>query len=84
MAEDIADDEIGIACRLVQETYGDYSDVNCRFVGVVVPGQTLRVEMWKAEQNWVIFQVRVVETGKLAIAGAGVKLVDERAVKARL
>lgn len=32
--------------------------------------------MWKASENWVVFQVRVVETGKLAIAAAGVELVD--------
>lgn len=75
--DDDADEEfLGIACKLVQRTYGDYKNVRCRFVGVVIPGQTLRVEMWKASGNWVVFQVRVVETGKLAIAAAGVELVD--------
>jgi len=46
-----------------------------RFAGVVVPGQTLKIEMWK-EGNTIIFQTTVVETGKPAITGAGVELLD--------
>jgi len=46
-----------------------------RFAGVVLPGQTLVTEMWKAEGAVVIFQTRVKETGKLCIAGAGAELL---------
>lgn len=40
----------------------------------MIPGQTLVTEMWK-EGNKVIFQVKVKETGKLAISGAAAELV---------
>ena len=66
----------GVACKHVLLKFGRYSDVKVRFAGVVIPGQTLKTEMWK-EGNMVIFQTTVVETGKLCIAGAGATLVGE-------
>lgn len=48
-----------------------------RFAGVVVPGQTLVTEMWQ-EGNKVLFQTKVKETGKLAIAGAAAELVENK------
>lgn len=66
----------GIACKHVLKTYGRYKDVKVRFAGTVIPGQTLRTEMWK-EGGMVVFQTKVVETGKLAIAGAGATLWPE-------
>ena len=66
----------GFACKHVMQQFGRYKDVKVRFAGTVLPGQTLRTEMWK-ERNMVIFQAKVVETGKLAIAGAGATLWSE-------
>ena len=68
----------GIACKHVLQKYGQYKNVKVRFAGVVIPGQTLKTEMWK-EGNTVIFQTTVKETGKLCIAGAGAELATDRA-----
>lgn len=68
----------GIACKHVLQQYGEYKNVKARFAGTVLPGQTLRTEMWK-EGNKVIFQTKVVETGKLCIAGAGAELAEGKA-----
>ncbi|SMR53045.1 unnamed protein product [Zymoseptoria tritici ST99CH_1E4] len=65
----------GIAGKAVLQTFGQYKNIKVRFAGTVIPGQTLQTEMWK-EGNLVVFQVRVKETGKLAISGAGAELVD--------
>ena len=63
----------GIAGRAILNTFGQFKNIKVRFAGVVLPGQTLVTEMWK-EGKWVIFQVKVKETGKLAISGAGAEL----------
>ena len=65
----------GISGKHIYQTYGPFKNIKVRFAGTVVPGQTLRTEMWK-EGNKVVFQTRVVETGKLCIAGAGAELVN--------
>lgn len=65
----------GIAGKAVLKTYGQFKNIKVRFAGTVLPGQTLVTEMWK-EGNIVIFQVKVKETGKPAISGAGAELVD--------
>ncbi|KAF2489552.1 putative peroxisomal multifunctional beta-oxidation protein AoFox2 [Lophium mytilinum] len=65
----------GFSGKHVLQTYGAFKNIKVRFAGTVLPGQTLRTEMWK-EGNKVIFQTKVVETGKLAIAGAGAELVE--------
>lgn len=54
--------------------FGPIKNIKVRFAGTVIPGQTLVTEMWK-EGNKVIFQVKVKETGKLAISGAAAELV---------
>ena len=56
------------------QKYGPYKNVKVRFAGTVLPGQTLRTEMWKVA-NAVVFQTKVVETGKLCISGAGAELL---------
>jgi multifunctional beta-oxidation protein len=71
----------GFSGKHVVQKYGMIKSIKVRFAGTVLPGQTLQTEMWK-EGNKVIFQTKVKETGKLAIAGAGCELVD--AGKAKL
>jgi multifunctional beta-oxidation protein len=64
----------GISGKHVLQTYGPYKNIKVRFAGTVLPGQTLKTEMWKVG-NKVIFQTTVVETGKLCISGAGAELL---------
>ncbi|KAF3201681.1 bifunctional hydroxyacyl-CoA dehydrogenase/enoyl-CoA hydratase fox2 [Orbilia oligospora] len=64
----------GISGKHVYNKFGPFKNIKVRFAGTVLPGQTLRTEMWK-EGNKVIYQVVVVETGKLAISSAAVELV---------
>ena len=72
----------GIAAKAVYARFGAYRNVKVRFAGTVVPGQTLVTEMWEMGGNGngnggkVVFQTRVKETGRLAISGGGVELVD--------
>lgn len=68
----------GISGKHIYQTYGQFKNIKVRFAGVVIPGQTLRTEMWK-EGNMVIFQTKVAETGKLCIAGAGAELASQGA-----
>lgn len=68
----------GIAGKHIVQSYGVFTSVKVRFAGTVIPGQTLRTEMWR-EGNKVVFQMVVVETGKLCIAGAGAELGGEKA-----
>lgn len=65
----------GVALKHVVAKFGAVKNAKVRFAGTVLPGQTLRTEMWK-EGGTVVFQVRVVETGKLCIAGAGAELLE--------
>ena len=66
----------GFSGKHVYQTYGAFKSIKVRFAGTVLPGQTLRTEMWK-EGDIVIFQTKVVETGKLCIAGAGAELLKQ-------
>lgn len=68
----------GFSGKHILQKYGAYKNIKVRFAGTVLPGQTLRTEMWK-EGNKVIFQTKIVETGKLCIAGAGAELVSQGA-----
>lgn len=72
---------LGISGKHVFGKFGQYKNLKVRFAGVVIPGQTLKTELWK-EGNTVIFQTTVVDTGKPAITGAGAELVE--GAKARL
>jgi multifunctional beta-oxidation protein len=65
----------GFSGKHIYQTYGPFRNIKVRFAGTVVPGQTLRTEMWR-EGGKVVFQTRVVETGKLCIAGGGAELVE--------
>ncbi|MCJ1479806.1 bifunctional hydroxyacyl-CoA dehydrogenase/enoyl-CoA hydratase fox2 [Lambiella insularis] len=65
----------GISGKHVFQTYGPFRNIKVRFAGTVVPGQTLRTEMWR-EGRMVVFQTKVLETGKLCIAGAGAELME--------
>ncbi|KZF25405.1 NAD(P)-binding protein [Xylona heveae TC161] len=67
----------GISAKHLFLKFGPYRNIKVRFAGTVLPGQTLRTEMWK-EGNKVVFQTRVVETGKICIAGAGAELVTDK------
>ncbi|CAK7235965.1 bifunctional hydroxyacyl-CoA dehydrogenase/enoyl-CoA hydratase fox2 [Sporothrix eucalyptigena] len=71
----------GLAGKHIVEKYGDIKNIKARFVGSVLPGQTLVTEMWR-EGPLVLFQTRVQETGKLCIGGGGAEL--EEAPKGRL
>ncbi|OQD73715.1 hypothetical protein PENDEC_c014G02056 [Penicillium decumbens] len=71
---------LGIASKAVFTKYGPYKNLKVRFAGVVLPGQTLKTEMWK-EGNTVLFQATVVETGKPAITGAGAELLESPKAK---
>ncbi|KAL4733518.1 hypothetical protein BDV11DRAFT_199885 [Aspergillus similis] len=72
---------LGVSGKHVFQKFGPIKNLKVRFAGVVLPGQTLKTEMWK-EGNTVLFQTTVVETGKPAISGAGAELLE--GVKAKL
>ncbi|KAI9678296.1 MAG: bifunctional hydroxyacyl-CoA dehydrogenase/enoyl-CoA hydratase fox2 [Caeruleum heppii] len=73
----------GISAKHVLATYGRYKNIKVRFAGTVLPGQTLRTEMWR-EGNKVVFRTLVKETGKPAILGAGAELLDGEGRGAKL
>jgi multifunctional beta-oxidation protein len=64
-------------CLLTRARYGPFRNIKVRFAGTVIPGQTLVTEMWK-DGNKVIFQTKVKETGKLALASAAVELMGKK------
>ncbi|KAF1812031.1 peroxisomal multifunctional enzyme [Eremomyces bilateralis CBS 781.70] len=64
----------GISGKHILQTYGPFKNIKVRFAGSVLPGQTLRTEMWK-QGGKVVFQTTVVETGKLCISAAGAELL---------
>lgn len=72
---------MGIAAKHVLKTFGPYEDIKVRFAGTVIPGETLRTEMWK-EGEKVIFVTKVKERDAPALSNAAVTLVA--GVKAKL
>ncbi|KAI8518936.1 SCP2 sterol-binding domain-containing protein 1 [Branchiostoma belcheri] len=70
----------GIAARHVLKTYANndvtrFKAIKVRFAKPVIPGQTLQTDMWK-EGSRIHLQVKVVETGDIALNGAYVDLVE--------
>ncbi|KAK6376117.1 hypothetical protein LTS17_007368 [Exophiala oligosperma] len=71
---------LGITGYHIFRTYGRYGSIRNRFSGVVIPGQTLKVEMWRGsgkDAGLVYFQTTVMETGKRCIDG-GVAVLAEQ------
>ena len=68
----------GISGKHVFQAYGPFRNVKVRFAGTVLPGQTVVTEMWR-EGGKVVYQVKVNETGKLCISGAGAELLGGQA-----
>ena len=64
----------GISGKHVFQAFGPFKNVKVRFAGTVLPGQTIVTEMWR-EGGKVVYQVKVKETGKLCISGAGAELL---------
>ncbi|KAJ9608804.1 hypothetical protein H2200_006575 [Cladophialophora chaetospira] len=73
----------GIAGKHVYQRYGPFKNIRVRFAGTVDPGQTLRTEMWK-DRDVVLFQMKVVETGKLCISGGRAELLGQSGKESKL
>ncbi|EDV99882.1 peroxisomal multifunctional enzyme type 2 [Drosophila grimshawi] len=74
---------LGYSVRAVLSKYANnngqlFKAVKVRFSGPVLPGQTLRIDMWK-QGTRIHFRTLVVETGKEVISGAYVDLKDSKA-----
>ncbi|KAH7963409.1 hypothetical protein HPB52_020995 [Rhipicephalus sanguineus] len=70
----------GYATRHVLKQYAGndvrrFKSIKARFTGPVVPGQSIRTEMWK-DGNRIIFQCSVPESNKQIISGGCVELHD--------
>jgi acyl dehydratase len=52
---------------------GRFRSMKARFAAPVLPGQTLRVEMWRVSARRVVVRSSVVETGKVCILNAYVE-----------
>ncbi|KAI4468548.1 dehydrogenases short chain [Holotrichia oblita] len=73
---------LGVSVRLILAAYADsdvslFKAVKVRFTKPVVPGQTLKVHMWR-KGNRIIFETLVSETNATVISGA---YVDLKSVK---
>ncbi|KAK9687304.1 SCP-2 sterol transfer family [Popillia japonica] len=73
---------LGISVRLILTAYADsdvslFKAVKARFAKPVLPGQTLKVNMWR-NGNRIIFETLVAETNTTVISGA---YVDLKSVK---
>lgn len=68
----------GISVKAIVQKFGQIKNVKVRFAGTVIPGDTLRTEMW-LENKTVVFQTKVASTNKLCIAGGGAELLGESA-----
>ncbi|XP_014473936.1 PREDICTED: peroxisomal multifunctional enzyme type 2 isoform X2 [Dinoponera quadriceps] len=71
---------LGFSTRHVLRAYagGDpnlFKSIKTRFIKPVLPGQTLRTDMWR-ENKRIHFQTSVVETGTPVVAGAYIDLQD--------
>ncbi|XP_029157565.1 peroxisomal multifunctional enzyme type 2 [Nylanderia fulva] len=71
---------LGFSTRHVLHTYaaGDpslFKSIKVRFAKPVLPGQTLRTDMWR-NSNRIHFQTSLVETGVPVVTGAYIDLLD--------
>ena len=67
----------GISGKHICQAFGPIKNIQVRFAGPVLPGQTLRTEMWRSRQGGaevINFQTKVVETDKLCISGGRAEL----------
>ena len=64
----------GISGKHVYQAHGPFKNIKVRFSGTVLPGETIVTEMWK-EGNKVLYQVKIKESGKVVISGAGAELM---------
>ncbi|KAJ8963074.1 hypothetical protein NQ318_018538 [Aromia moschata] len=69
---------LGFSVRVVLGAFASYDAsafkaCKARFVKPVIPGQTLRVDMWR-ENNRIFFETTVVESNNVVIGGAYVDL----------
>ncbi|GAB0092348.1 Peroxisomal multifunctional enzyme type 2 [Sergentomyia squamirostris] len=69
---------LGFSLRAVLKTYANndstlFKAIKVRFVKPVIPGQTLKVDMW-SNGNRILFKTSVVETGQDVLTGAYVDL----------
>lgn len=63
----------GIVGRVIYDTYCNNNPLklkklNTRFTYHIFPGDTLQINLWK-EGNMIIFEVKVIKSGKIAIIG---------------
>lgn len=70
---------MGISVKAVLKRYGNddsslFKAAKVRFSKPVLPGQTLRIDMWKEANNRVCFRTVVVETNTEVLSGAYVDL----------
>ncbi|XP_005096557.1 peroxisomal multifunctional enzyme type 2 isoform X2 [Aplysia californica] len=70
----------GHSVRHVMKTFANndmskFKSVKVRFSKPVLPGQSLRTEMWR-EGNRILFQTKIVENGNICISGAYVDLKE--------
>ena len=72
---------LGYAARIMQREFGPIQRLRARFVSAVTPGQTLEAAFWRDGAKGVIFQAKVLETGKLCIADARAELRVESGTK---
>uniref|UniRef100_A0A1L8DZ43 Peroxisomal multifunctional enzyme type 2 n=1 Tax=Nyssomyia neivai TaxID=330878 RepID=A0A1L8DZ43_9DIPT len=71
---------LGFSLRAVLKTYANndatlFKAIKVRFVKPVIPGQTLKVDMWQ-NGNRIQFKTSVVETGQDVLTGAYVDLTS--------
>lgn len=74
---------MSIAGKHIFQKFGRIRKIQARFVSTVVPGDTLKIEMWK-ENKTVLYRVSVEETGKVCISDSVVSLLEDELGAARL
>lgn len=66
---------LGYVGRIIQERFGSYRKFNARFLSPVLPGQTLRVSLWREGSQRVWIQAIIAETGKACLGNAKAELL---------